>query len=207
MKTKGEKTKERILSAAISLFSRKGLDGTSVRAIARTVQMNEASLYNHFKGKEDLYNKVIQVFTDELLISGIEPPDIETIDLSAPLFELIRADALRFFKRAGTKQARQIWRILMTEQYRHKATAEFVKNGVLKRPEAHLSGLIRELQQREKVKEEVDPATAGRTLASMFFYFSFSANLQVCWQGDAGKEWKVLEENLRFFCKQIERNT
>lgn len=52
-------TRERILDAAETLFAERGLRGTAVRDIAQAVGLTPGSLYNHFEGKQDLYEAVI----------------------------------------------------------------------------------------------------------------------------------------------------
>lgn len=53
-------TRDRILDAAEALFAERGLDGVAVRDIAARVGLNAASLYNHFPGKESLYEAVLE---------------------------------------------------------------------------------------------------------------------------------------------------
>ena len=52
-------TADRILDAAEMLFADRGFAGTAVRDIASEVGLNPASLYNHFPGKEGLYEAVL----------------------------------------------------------------------------------------------------------------------------------------------------
>jgi AcrR family transcriptional regulator len=52
-------TRERIERAAIQLFVEKGVEATSVRDVARLVDISEGALYRHFTGKDEL---VWQVF-------------------------------------------------------------------------------------------------------------------------------------------------
>src|SRR5262245_48997967 len=47
-------TRDRIERAAIQLFVEKGVDATSVRDVARAVDMSEGALYRHFDGKDEL---------------------------------------------------------------------------------------------------------------------------------------------------------
>ncbi len=54
------KTSDRILDAAEVLFSEQGFAGTAVRDIASQVQLNPASLYNHFPSKQALYEAVLE---------------------------------------------------------------------------------------------------------------------------------------------------
>lgn len=56
----GEETRQRILDAAERLFAERGLAGTAVRDIARACDLTAASLYNHFDGKQALYEAVLE---------------------------------------------------------------------------------------------------------------------------------------------------
>jgi len=82
-------TAERILDAAEELFAENGFAGTAVRDIANRVGLNPASLYNHFPGKQEMYEAVLdraltpifQLLT-ELTSSQPEPGrDERTIDV------------------------------------------------------------------------------------------------------------------------------
>ncbi|MDD2724331.1 MAG: TetR/AcrR family transcriptional regulator [Methylovulum sp.] len=48
-------SKEKILSAAISLFAEKGYSGLSMRQLASAVDMSVAAIYHHFPDKNALY--------------------------------------------------------------------------------------------------------------------------------------------------------
>lgn len=56
---KGERTKERILQAALELFSEQGFTGTSVRDIAARAEMTHAGLLHHFANKDDLLVQIL----------------------------------------------------------------------------------------------------------------------------------------------------
>jgi AcrR family transcriptional regulator len=68
-------TRERILDAAIELFARQGIAGTSLRQIAQAVGIKESAIYAHFEGKEALCPAIFAQFgppaaiVDELLAS------------------------------------------------------------------------------------------------------------------------------------------
>jgi AcrR family transcriptional regulator len=53
-------TRERILDGAEALFAERGLAGTAVRDIASRVGLTAPSLYNHFAGKRELYEAVLE---------------------------------------------------------------------------------------------------------------------------------------------------
>jgi AcrR family transcriptional regulator len=50
----------RILTAANEVFARVGLTGSTTREIARIAGVNEATLFDHFSGKEQLLGAIIQ---------------------------------------------------------------------------------------------------------------------------------------------------
>lgn len=57
--TKGERTARRIMDVAENLFASQGYDGTSLRQIADGAGIREPGLYNHFAGKQGLYEAVL----------------------------------------------------------------------------------------------------------------------------------------------------
>ena len=57
-KTDGD-TRVAILAAARRIFAQRGIDGTSVRAVAEAAQVNNAMIYYHFKDKDDLYRSML----------------------------------------------------------------------------------------------------------------------------------------------------
>ncbi len=53
-------THDRIIEAAIKLFSEKGFNGTTTKEIAETAEVNEALIFRHFSTKRDLYGAIIE---------------------------------------------------------------------------------------------------------------------------------------------------
>jgi len=54
----GSETRERILQEALILFARQGYEGARMEKIAAQVGINKASLYFHFKNKEDIFREL-----------------------------------------------------------------------------------------------------------------------------------------------------
>lgn len=52
-------TKERILAAALDLFSQNGYAGTNIRELAGALGMGKSSLYRHFESKEEIWNALL----------------------------------------------------------------------------------------------------------------------------------------------------
>jgi len=69
--SKKAKTKlPQVMRAAIHLFMKKGIDGTTIKEIAREAGVAEGALYRHFKSKDDLawhiFSAHLKQFTDDL---------------------------------------------------------------------------------------------------------------------------------------------
>lgn len=62
-----EQTREKILQAALELFRKNGLEGTTTRQISRKAGIAEGTLFNYFKTKEDLALYFFQKETTALI--------------------------------------------------------------------------------------------------------------------------------------------
>lgn len=56
-----ERTRERIVAAALREFSARGLAGARVDRIARRARVNKRMLYHYFGNKEDLFREILRV--------------------------------------------------------------------------------------------------------------------------------------------------
>lgn len=74
------RTQERILTAARAEFARKGYDGARVDSIIARAKVSKNLLYHHFRSKEDLYIRVLELTYEtlrrrqgEIPLSGLDP--------------------------------------------------------------------------------------------------------------------------------------
>ncbi len=52
-------TKERILAAALEMFSQKGYEGTNIRELAASLGLVKSGIYKHFESKEAIWNALL----------------------------------------------------------------------------------------------------------------------------------------------------
>ena len=64
---KDENSKARILEAATALFARKGFDGTSIREICKTANVNLCMISYYWGGKQELYQGIIEDLLEKQL--------------------------------------------------------------------------------------------------------------------------------------------
>lgn len=60
-------TRQKVLSAALELFSRDGFEGTSVKDIAQRAKVGHGTVFWHFGDKAQLYAQAIRLACDRLL--------------------------------------------------------------------------------------------------------------------------------------------
>lgn len=87
---KQENTRERILDTALELFSEYGYDSVGVAEIAKTVGIKAPSLYNHFSGKQAIFDAIVESTaaqyerdTDEIDIH------VQSVERDIPIFNEI----------------------------------------------------------------------------------------------------------------------
>ncbi|MGD9902889.1 MAG: TetR/AcrR family transcriptional regulator [Vicinamibacterales bacterium] len=110
----GQRTRQAILDAALSLFAEKGYFGTSLRDLAGAVGVRESALYNYFPSKDALFEALLTA--DAALKS----------EQMAALHDLDPADARSVLERVATlsierylePRQQQLFRILMSDGIR-----------------------------------------------------------------------------------------
>jgi AcrR family transcriptional regulator len=65
VKLTGIERRERIIQAAMEVFSRNGFRGTTLRQLARRAGISEAMIYHHFPSKEALYDAMLEKRIEE----------------------------------------------------------------------------------------------------------------------------------------------
>lgn len=88
---KTQKTKERILAAALKEFGSKSYDGASVNSICEAGQIPKGLIYHNFKGKDELYLLCVKSCYDEML-AALKAQPFEILDAKESLqkFLMIR---------------------------------------------------------------------------------------------------------------------
>jgi AcrR family transcriptional regulator len=84
-----EKSKERILAAALELFRENGLDGTTTRQISQKAGIAEGTLFNYFKTKEDLALFFFQKETHDLVEWFSKEARLQRVPLPEKLFAIL----------------------------------------------------------------------------------------------------------------------
>ncbi|MGD9272215.1 MAG: helix-turn-helix domain-containing protein, partial [Syntrophobacterales bacterium] len=102
-------TREKILTAALEVFSAKGFHGTTVDEIAERAELGKGTVYRHFHSKKGLFSELIRSKVAEL-----EEAVAEAIDPRADVLEFIEAYLRIYF--AFFDRNRNLYKVLIQEQ-------------------------------------------------------------------------------------------
>ncbi|MDR2293824.1 MAG: TetR/AcrR family transcriptional regulator [Microbacterium sp.] len=92
MPSKGERTQQRIILAALELFSERGFMATSVRDIAARAEMTHAGLLHHFASKDDLLVRILAFREDQDVINARRFSDYGIDRLFAWIIDVVQAN-------------------------------------------------------------------------------------------------------------------
>src|SRR5436305_13404089 len=76
---KKQRTRELIAETARRLFAERGFEAVPVAEIARAAEVSEATVFNYFPTKEDLFYGRLEAFEEELLSSIRDRPPGESV--------------------------------------------------------------------------------------------------------------------------------
>ena len=132
---RSSENKSKIIKAALRLINEKGFDDVSVSEITKAAGVSKGAFYIHFKSKEDLIERQINLFYDDM-----------KLDESHSTYERLEhylSESLRHIIGAGLKMA-QGW-------FSHSVQGSFYGKSKL----AYDRGYIKELLQNESKADEV----------------------------------------------------
>ena len=115
-------TKERLIQAALELFSENGYEGTSVDQIAKAVGIRAPSIYAHFKGKEEIL-QAVRDWVDEEYSKGMRMGIYTDADIRTDAE--LKAYAVKSVKFTLDSEAiKQMRKLITIEQYRNELFSE-----------------------------------------------------------------------------------
>lgn len=145
-------TRQEIFDAAVDLFHRKGFAGTSIREIARRVGIKESSIYNHFKNKEDIFDRILDDFKQSLVsIRPLESELFNFIEVISPA-EIIKLTFLNYVKNEDSKYDK-IAKIIFIEQYINKRAGNFFIKYMVEEPLEYYKKVFSMMVAANKIRD------------------------------------------------------
>ena len=196
-------TKEKIFEAAIDLFAKKGFDATPMREIAEAVGIKKASLYSHYKSKNEIMDSIFKYFKKELM--KMRPPEarnLEKIDKITPEVFRQRANlTLNIFKNPNMEK---IFRIISSEQFRDKRARTIILECLIHEPYS-FSKKVLEIMVSKGIINEIDPDVKAMEFQYSIYTLFMEYLLLRSDNSDTGKIEELIEKHLNYFVNSLEK--
>ncbi|MBR2676458.1 MAG: TetR/AcrR family transcriptional regulator [Solobacterium sp.] len=148
-------TKERILAAALVMFSENGYTGTNIRELTSSLGLVKSSMYKHFRSKEEIWNTLFDelvVYYDEHFGSPEHLPPIpesgeELVALTRKMVEFTVTDEKIIRAR----------KLITIEQFRDERMREFASKYFLSGPADIFTHIFAGMMEKGVIWKE-DPA-------------------------------------------------
>ena len=186
-------TRERIVDEALTLFSIRGFKGTSVKNIADAVGIKDASLYKHYKSKQEIFDAIVEQMRKRMAEMSVAlgiPQDVDESSvasvygsLSLPeLQEMSRKVFLFYLK---DEFVSRFWRLAQIEQYQNTEIYEIYRSIFFEQSIQYQTELFAEMIRQGSFKKADPEVVAVNFYAPIYFL--------LCKYQGQGEEEKALD--------------
>ena len=156
---------DKVLKAAVELFAERGIDATSMDAIADASGVSKATIYKHWPDKDTL---ALEVLT-HLFGLDEKPPVFNSGDFRADLIAQLRCEPAP----EGKAMREKIMPHLIAYASRNQAFGVAWRNRAVEPGRIAIANLIRRGQKRGVLKGEIDPEVGIALLLGPMIYGKF----------------------------------
>ncbi len=165
MRPRSAQAHSKVLNAAAELFAERGIDATSMDAIADESGVSKATIYKHWPDKDTLALEVLA----HLFGLDAKPPVFDSGDLRADLIAQLRCEPAPERKAMREK----IMPHLIAYASRNQAFGLAWRNRAVEPGRVAIANMIRRGQKRGVLKRELDPEVAIALLLGPMIYGKF----------------------------------
>ncbi|SEU26022.1 TetR/AcrR family transcriptional regulator [Stigmatella erecta] len=143
-------TRRAILDEALDLFSVHGYAGTSIRQIARAVEVRESALYHHFPSKAAIFEALLHEYGPG------KTERLSQLDLDAALAggvqACLRTMAVELFEEWALPREQKFARLMMSEAPRLSTAGIVHPAAILGQSHTHMVHFLEELVRRQLIR-------------------------------------------------------
>ena len=163
-------TEQRILDAALKVFSSEGYTGATTRKIAEEANVAEVTLFRKFHSKENLLREVL--FKNRAAFSALDnlfQPEIDS-DFETDL-RILGKNAAKVMKENKEDSKRRMLMFMLFEEGRRRSEVAAILSSVFQMNITRLKEYF-ELQVKNGKMRNINPRSASITFISYFVYTS-----------------------------------
>ena len=154
---------ETILQAAMMLFAEKGFSATTTRELAQRAEVNEVTLFRHFRSKTELYHQILEE------IRRLYPPLLAADEVAGTDPEILIHD----FCLATLRRMNEAPHLLRLMLYAMLEEVDEIREALIEKRldiyVASLAGAFARLQESGKCQADANPEELARLLMSQVF--------------------------------------
>lgn len=160
---------QKILEAAVQVFSEKGFSAATTSEIARNAGVAEGTIFRYFKTKKDILRGIlihtIHLFSESLVISGIEKiiKNRKNKDLRAVLKEII-IDRLML-----VDSVFPMARIILTEALYHEDVRQAIYENIVVKAVDVFREFQRQMVENGMMREDIEAEALLRSILGSIF--------------------------------------
>ena len=186
-------TKEKILDVALTLFSKNGYDGTSMEQIASEVGIKAPSLYKHFKGKEDIFNTLLDL-AEKRYEENFGSANNVTIPESIEEFISTTMNSVSFT--ISDPMIRKMRIFLVKEQFRNERLADITTRHQILGLQKMYTKIVEGMMKKGLLRKD-DPSTVSMELISPVVLYVSRTDREPKYRKEA---LKTIKRHLRHVC-------
>jgi len=188
-------TRERILEAALKLFSKKGFLGATTKEIAREAGFSEVTLFRYFQSKENLFITVLEHYSFLPKLKELSK-DLEEKEID----EALKALAKAFLERLRSKKA--LISIMHSELSRYPEIIQKAYQRIIEGVFEELSQYFKNLKEKGLLKEDFSPTLLSQAFLGLFFSYFHARELKGLNFKEVDEE-EVIEKYVKIFLEGI----
>lgn len=196
-------TKEKIIDESLSLFSVKGYKGTSVKNIADAVGIKDASLYKHFKSKQEILDTLVDMIKRHIdeMSEEFGLPESSDLNQAVAMYAQFNESMLVEFSKKiflfylKDSVLSRFWRMGTIEQYQNSKVYEVFRKLFLEDSITYQTGLFAEMS-REHIFIQADPQVMAISFYTPIF---FLLSKYACTVDKESEALEILDKQVREF--------
>ena len=197
-------TKQRLFYSAVYLFSTKGYANVGIRELCRSVNVKESSFYNHYGSKGELFQKILDYFTQISQKVILTAEEIKLIVKSGDIRYFFEENMKKFSYNTDNPLYHTILQIIFMESYTNPQAYELAKNNLYYLRRDYTEQVLKEMMDKGYIREcdiEVVTAEYYYTLKGLLDEYL----LHEVWDKDTNEVMKRIKDHMEFFVEMLKK--
>ncbi len=195
-------TREKLFYAGLRLFAQKGYANVGIRELTRTVSIKESSFYNHYSGKEALFEAIMEFFDHASRKVVMTQDEIDYFIQTGDVRTFFTQNMQRFSSNTSNVLYHTALQIVLTEAFYHPKAAQMAKHNLYHLRKGYTEKVLAGLMERGAIIPcDVKMVTAE-------YYYALKGILDEylllqLWQEDMTEIESRITAHIRFFTQML----